>query len=67
MLESLQVFVLCVIVGLFLCWVMTLKKQIIALMEDNARLKHKLKDKIADELAGTTITKDQPSWARKSG
>ena len=65
MLESLQVFVLCVIVGLFLCWVMTLKKQIIALMEDNARLKHKLKDKIVEELGGTTITKDQPSWARK--
>jgi len=67
MLESFQVFVLCVIIALFLCWVMTLKKQIIALMEENKRLKHRLKDKLAEELAGTTITKDQPHWARKQG
>lgn len=67
MLESFQVFVLCVIIGLFLFWVMTLKKQIIALLEDNKRLKGRLKDKLTEELAGTTITKDQPHWGHKQG
>lgn len=63
MLESLQVFILCLIIALFLSWVMTLKKQIVDLMEENKKLKAKLKEKIANELAGTSVTKDQPHWA----
>lgn len=66
MLESLQVFILCLIIALFLSWVMTLKKQIVDLMEENKKLKAKLKEKITEELAGTAVTKDQPHWARKS-
>ncbi|MFH0908949.1 MAG: hypothetical protein V1929_09315 [bacterium] len=66
MFESLQVFALCLIIILFLSWVMNLKKQIIALMDENKKLKAKLKDKIAGELAGTSVTKDQPHWARKN-
>jgi regulator of replication initiation timing len=65
MLESFQVFILCCVIGMFLSWVMYLKKQIIALMEENQKLKAKAKEKLADELAGTSVTKDQPSWARK--
>ena len=66
MLESFQVFILCCVIGMFLAWVMVLKKQIIALMEENQRLKGKLKERIANELAGTSVTKDQPVWARKT-
>ena len=65
MLESSQVFILCLVIAMFLWWVMELKKQIIALMEENKKLKERLREKAAAEVAGTAITKDQPHWVRK--
>ena len=64
--ETFQVFLLCVTIIMFLAWVMVLKKQIIALFEENKKLKEKLRDKVVSEIAGTSVKTDQPVWARKS-
>jgi hypothetical protein len=60
-----QVFVLCCIVGLFLMWVMTLKKQIISLMEENGKLKKAMREKVAAEVGGTKIREGEATWGRK--
>lgn len=60
-----QVFVLCCTIGMFLMWVLNLKKQIVALMEENAKLKKMVRDKVAQEVGGTKIHEDPIIWGRK--
>jgi transposase len=63
---SWQVFVLCLTIAMFLMWVMNLKKQIIALMTENEKLKKMIRDKVAAEAHGTKVHEDAAVWGRKS-
>jgi hypothetical protein len=60
-----QVFVLCCTIGLFLMWVLTLKKQIIGLIDENAKLKKALREKAAEQASGAKPREDNDAWGRK--